>query len=794
MEKYDHRAIEKKWQQAWSTESLYRTPEDPKNKRYVLDMFPYPSGAGLHVGHPHGYFGSDVFARYSRARGCDVLHPMGWDAFGLPAENYAIKTGTPPKETTDRSIERFRSQLSLLGLSFDWDREINTSDPAYYRWTQWLFLELFKRGLAYQKEAPVNWCPQDQTVLANEQVVNGHCERCNSLVEQRNLKQWFFKITEYADELVDALVDLDWPESTKASQVNWIGRSQGAEINFSIEGNLTPVIVFTTRPDTLYGVTYLVIAPESALASALIEQANNSEELSSYVSATNKKTDLERQENRQKTGVQIQGVVAKHPLTGEPIQIWLADYVIASYGTGAVMAVPAHDERDWEFAHKYNLPIKKVIRGEIGDGPILQKDVLENSSSWNGLHSERDLERILEDLEKLDIGRRVTRYRLRDWLISRQRYWGVPIPIIHCLECGAVPVPVDELPVILPTDVDFRPTGESPISRSIAFHQGVTCPQCGKSAHRESDTMDTFVDSSWYFCRYTDPSNSDSAFDREKVNKWLPVDLYIGGAEHTVLHLLYSRFVTKVLADLGYLDVREPFQKLKHQGMVIGEDGRKMSKSYGNVVNPDEIVDSLGSDTLRSYEMFMGPFSDSMPWSTSSIIGIRRWLERIWRLQEKVSAQADRGLGSVERAIDKVTNDIEAFKFNTAVSALMVASNDLAALSHIPKNSFQRFLQILAPFAPHLAQELWARTGGAGFIDRAGWPVAVESLTHEDTVTITIQVNGKVRGTVDVSAGASDEDVESAARLESNVIKYIDNQSCRVIYVPGKLISFVTTG
>ncbi|MGI6103091.1 MAG: leucine--tRNA ligase [Patescibacteria group bacterium] len=796
IDRYDHKAIEAKWQERWVVNKAYRTSTHPRKKRYVLDMFPYPSAAGLHVGHPEGYTATDIVVRKLRAEGYDVLHPMGWDAFGLPAENYAIKTGTPPQDTTRASIDRFREQIQSLGFSYDWDREVNTSDPQYYRWTQWLFLKLYEQGLAYQKEAPVNWCPTDQTVLANEQVANGACDRCGTTVEQRKLKQWFFKISSYADELVDELDDLDWPESLKAIQRNWIGRSKGAEIEFKLTTGES-VTVFTTRPDTLYGVTYLVLAPDGDTTASLMTNAENQAALEEYCAAAMRRTELERKEGREKTGVRIAGVDAIHPITGSRLPVWIADYVLASYGTGAVMAVPAHDQRDYDFARQYELPSVVVIHSrEDAMGVIEEDGTLVNSDSWNGLHSNHDCEKIIDDLVGRGVARRATQYRLRDWLVSRQRYWGAPIPVVHCHDCGAVPVDEKDLPIKLPTDVDFRPTGESPIVHSASFHDGALCPRCSQPARRESDTMDTFVDSSWYFFRYLSPQSVDAPFDAEEAQQWLPVDLYVGGAEHAVLHLLYARFITKVLADLGLSPVREPFAALRNQGLILGSDGQKMSKSKGNVVNPDDVVTRFGADTLRAYEMFMGPFEDAKPWNTESMMGVRRWLERVWRLQGRVSKDVSSTVAqqAVELAVGKVTADIDAMKFNTAVSALMIASNELASLEEVPVVSYHRYLQILAPFAPHLANELWERTGGEGLIEQYGWPVADESVLIATTQTIVVQVAGKVRANITVPVSLTEKEIIALAKADENVVKHLAGATVRTVYVPGRLVNFVITG
>lgn len=788
---YDHRAIERKWQETWERDKRFHTPDAVAAQKtyYALDMFPYPSGAGLHVGHPRGFIATDVVARMKRAQGYSVLHPMGWDAFGLPAENYAIKTGIPPAQTTQQSIQRFRTQLKAIGLSYDWDREINTSSPEYYRWTQWLFLKLYERGLAYQAEAPVNWCPQDQTVLANEQVKDGLCDRCGSTVIQKRLKQWFFKTTEYANELISGLEQLDWPESIKTMQENWIGRSTGATITFHLQDKDTSIDVFTTRPETLYGVTYIVLAPEHAAVRGLAEQCENRDEIARYVQATSEKTELERKsETHEKTGVELKGLTATHPITHKPLPIWIADYVLANYGTGAVMAVPAHDDRDKDFAKTHNLDTLIVIDSD--------SDTLTNSGPWDGLHSLNDRESIIQTLVNDGVGKATTHYRLRDWLVSRQRYWGAPIPIIYCDSCGVVPVPESDLPVRLPEDVDFRPIGESPIARSESFHRHVSCPKCGARARRESDTMDTFVDSSWYYLRYVSPHSIGEPFDPELVRTWLPVDLYVGGAEHAVLHLLYARFVTKALADMDVIEFREPFQRLVNVGLIRAQDGAKMSKSKGNVINPDDLVEQYGADTLRGYEMFLGPFSDSLPWGTQGMVGIRRWLDRVVQLAENVSANTTDSTTvqkALAHAIEKVTSDIEHFKFNTAVSQLMILTNTLVETKSVSVVAWKSFLQLLAPFAPHLAHELWSRFDSSSAVSDA-WPVAPE-IQGEDQVTIVVQVNGKMRGSFMASPTLAKEELIVRAQALPNVATFLGGAiEPKSIVIPGRIVNFIIGG
>ena len=794
---YDHETIDKKWQQRWAKDHLFEVDaQAATNKFYSLDMFPYPSGAGLHVGHPRGYVATDVISRMKRAQGYDVLHPMGWDAFGLPAENYAIKTGVHPKETTTKAINQFRSQMQAIGLSYDWTREINTSDPSYYKWTQWLFLKLYEHGLAYQKEAPVNWCPKDQTVLANEQVVSGKCDRCGAEVEQRNLTQWFFRITQYAEELLSGLDDLDWPEPIKLMQRNWIGKSEGATITWKIDGSESLLETFTTRPDTLHGATYLVLAPEHPLIDLLKYQIKNGREVGTYQDAARKKTELERKsDTKTKTGVQLEGINAIHPITGERLPIWISDYVLMSYGTGSIMAVPAHDERDWEFANKHDLEIKWVIEAGSHDKPWTKAGTLINSGDWNGLHSEKDLSLVLVSIIKHAIGEQTTTYRLRDWLVSRQRYWGAPIPMLHCHGCGLIPVPVDELPVLLPDDIDFRPDGESPLLRSKEF-QEVHCASCLDITSRDPDTMDTFVDSSWYFLRYLSPDDVNRPFDSELIKKWLPVDLYVGGAEHAILHLLYARFITMALADIMNLPIREPFKRLINVGLIRATDGRKMSKSLGNVVNPDDVIKKFGADTLRAYEMFMGPFSDSMPWSTESMVGVRRWLDRVWLLKEKVSdtaIDASELLDQLETTIVKVTSDIDEFKFNTVISSLMESTNALREAPAISKNTFARFLQILAPVTPHIAEEIWSELSlGDKSITTTAWPQPDPTHLKVINVTIAVQVDGKTRDTLETTQGAVESDLIKAARALPGIMRHLENEPSRTIVVPDKVVNFLT--
>ncbi|MBI5465713.1 MAG: leucine--tRNA ligase [Candidatus Kerfeldbacteria bacterium] len=1000
MDKYNHKLIEAKWQAVWEKEQTFVAREEvPNNHAYVLDMFPYPSAQGLHVGHPEGYTATDIYSRYLRMRGVNVLHPMGWDAFGLPAENYAIKTGVHPRELTWQNIDNFRRQIKALGFSYDWSREVNTADPSYYKWTQWLFLQLYKKGLAYRQEAPVNWCPSCQTVLANEQVIDGVCERCDSQVEQRQMAQWFFKTTAYASALLKDLDGLDWPQPILDMQRNWIGKSEGAEVEFRIQNSEFRIRVFTTRLDTIFGATYMVLAPEHPLVASLLEnqesRIKNQEEVKKYIKTTSQRTELERKaEAKDKTGVRLEGVEAINPANQERIPVFIADYVLTSYGTGAIMAVPAHDARDFEFAKKFELSVKEVVvptqkrtalilhgtgadskknwyqwlkteleqRGyqvfvpDLPDSqmpdldtwlkalepyassinensiiighslggptaiqfvqrlersvgalvlvaptcvgmdwtpinashsseqanciraiteaatdwrsvskkikhivglfssndpyiPVATGDLYErnlsgsyivcenrghfsekngevtklpeffglpyaeffvdygtliNSGEFNGLDSATAVKKIAAKIG----AKLTTQYRLRDWLISRQRYWGAPIPIIYCAKCGELPAPAKDLPVELPVDVDFRPHGESPLARSESFHN-VKCPKCGAPARRESDTMDTFVDSSWYFLRYVDPQNNQEAFDAKKVKQWLPVDLYVGGAEHAVMHLLYARFITKALKDLGHIGFSEPFLKLRNQGLILGEDGQKMSKSHGNVVNPDEVVVKYGADTLRLYEMFLGPLEDVKPWNTSSIIGLRRFLDRVWNFvsfpattgnpeKQKALDSPDRHRGNdnglnamVARTIKKVTEDIESFRFNTAIASLMEFINVMSSVQK-SDGAVSTLLILLYPFAPHITSELWEQRGFKGYIWEQSWPGYDKSALKSDTISITVQVNGKVRSSIQVAARAKEDEIVKAARADVNVARHLAGKTIvRQVYVPGRLVNFV---
>ncbi len=774
MRDYDPGIIEPKWQQYWLKKKIFKTSDDAgKPTCYVLDMFPYPSGAGLHVGHPKGYIATDVYARYKMAHGFNVLHPMGWDAFGLPAENYAIQNKVHPKIAVDRNIARFKEQLNRIGFTYDWEREINTTDPNYYKWTQWIFLQLFKAGLAVQEEAPVNWCPKDLTVLANEDIEDGRCERCGTEVEQRNLRQWILKITKYADRLLQDLDDLNWPESIKESQRNWIGRSEGWQIKFD------QLEVYTTRIDTIFGATYMVVAPEHELA-----QTSSDEKVREYIAAAAKKNILTRTDlEKDKTGVVLPGVMVTNPATGEKIPVWVADYVLGSYGTGAVMAVPAHDERDFVFAQKYKLPIKTVVRD----------DRLVDSGEFTGKPSGEARLEIGGWLKNEGLAEKKVNYKLRDWVFSRQRYWGEPIPIIHCEKCGVVAVPDKDLPVELPIVENYQPTGtgESPLA-TIDSWVNVACPACARRARRETNTMPQWAGSSWYYLRYSDPQNSSALVGKEKEKYWMPVDMYVGGAEHATRHLIYARFWHKFLFDQGHVSTPEPFMQLQHVGLILAEDGRKMSKRWGNTINPDDIVAQYGADTLRLYEMFMGPFNDSVAWSTASIVGPRRFLDRVWKLAQGASDGDDSATKLVlHQTIQRVTEGIEQFRFNTAIAAMMELVNELEKAKTVSQATMRIFAQLLAPFAPHIGEELWQHLGGDGSVMQAAWPTADEKILQAAQVTIAVQVNGKLRGTLTVSPGLTQADIETQARALENVKKHLVKDPRKVIFVADKLINFV---
>ncbi|MDF2945368.1 MAG: leuS [Bacillales bacterium] len=802
---FNHHEIEKKWQKVWEENKTFKTTEDTsKPKFYALDMFPYPSGAGLHVGHPEGYTATDILSRMKRMQGYNVLHPMGWDAFGLPAEQYALDTGNDPAEFTEQNINTFRRQIKALGFSYDWDREVNTTDPNYYKWTQWIFLKMYEKGLAYIDEIPVNWCPALGTVLANEEVIDGLSERGGHPVERRPMKQWILRITEYADRLLEDLNELDWPESLKEMQRNWIGRSEGAEVKFQVDGYEDQITVFTTRPDTLFGATYLVLAPEHALVSK-ITTGEQKAAVESYIDSIKSKSDLERTElSKEKTGV-FTGAYAVNPVdSSKKVPIWIADYVLATYGTGAIMAVPAHDERDHEFAKKFDLPIVEVVEGGNVDEAAYVGDGLHvNSAFLNGLNKEDAIEKMISWLEASKAGTKKVTYRLRDWLFSRQRYWGEPIPVIHWEDGTMTAVPYEDLPLVLPKTEDIRPsgTGESPLA-NIEDWVSVVDPITGKKGRRETNTMPQWGGSCWYYLRYIDPHNADALADAEKLKQWLPVDVYIGGAEHAVLHLLYARFWHKFLYDLGVVPTKEPFQKLFNQGMILGSNNEKMSKSKGNVVNPDDIIDSHGADTLRTYEMFMGPLDASIAWSENGLDGSRRFLDRVWRLfvdennnlTGKISAEAEGG--SLEKlynqTVKKVTEDFENLRFNTAISQMMVFINEAYKTEALPKSFMEGFVKLLSPIAPHLAEELWDKLGHNDTITYEAWPTYDESKLVDDTIEIVFQVNGKVRGKGLVPKTATKEEMEQAAFDAVLVQEHIEGKTVRkVITIPGKIVNIV---
>jgi leucyl-tRNA synthetase len=797
--------IEKKWQQFWVSHKTFKTPQpDPaKPKYYALDMFPYPSGDGLHVGHPEGYTATDITSRFKRMRGFNVLHPMGWDAFGLPAEQYAIQTGTHPAVTTAKNINRFREQLQMLGFSYDWDGEVDTTDPDYYKWTQWIFLKLFERGLAYQSFEPVNWCPALGTVLANEEVIDGKSERGGHPVERRPLRQWVLKITEYAERLIADLELVDWPDSIKEMQRNWIGKSEGAEIKFEVAGHAGAFFdVFTTRPDTLFGATFCVLAPEHPLVEK-ITAASHRGAVQDYVAVAKNRSDLDRSaQTKEKTGV-FTGAYAVNPATGEKVQIWVADYVLMSYGLGAIMAVPGHDERDHEFATKFGIPIKRVLTGgeeadisikaHVGDGELV------NSGFLNGKHKAAAIQAMCQWLEEKKIGRRKVTYKLRDWLFSRQRYWGEPFPVLHDADGQVRAVEVSDLPIKLPELDDFKPSGtpESPLSKARDW---LTVTKNGKTYTRETNTMPQWAGSCWYYLRFVDPRNPTEPFSKSKQDYWMPVDLYVGGAEHAVLHLLYARFWHKVLYDCGVVTTKEPFMKLVNQGMILGENGEKMSKSRGNVVNPDAVVKEYGADSLRLYEMFMGPLTQTKPWQTAGIVGCHRFLARVWRLfiddagKVKLSAEAvsEDLRRALHKTIKKVTDDIESMSYNTAISAMMEFVNLAYKETHMDRKTAETFTLLLSPFAPHIGEELWSRLGRTKTLAYESWPTFEQSLITEDSWVVSVQVNGKLRGTLEVSKTATQAEVLALARALDSVQRNIEGKNVRKeIYVPGKIVNFV---
>lgn len=801
---FNHKSIEKKWQDFWSSNQTFKTTEDDnKENFYALDMFPYPSGQGLHVGHPEGYTATDIISRMKRAQGYNVLHPMGWDAFGLPAEQYALDTGNDPAEFTEKNIQTFKRQINSLGFSYDWEREINTTDPDYYKWTQWIFIKLYEKGLAYEAEVPVNWCPALGTVLANEEVIDGKSERGGHPVYRKPMKQWMLKITAYADRLLEDLEEVDWPEHIKDMQRNWIGKSEGANVIFSIKDTDLDFTVFTTRPDTLFGATYAVLAPESELIDQITSE-DQKEAVKTYIKEVSVKSDLERTDlNKDKTGV-FTGAYAINPINGKEIPIWIADYVLASYGTGAIMAVPAHDERDWEFAKKYDLEIISVLEGGdvkeaafTEDGPHIHSDFLD------GLNKEEAISKIIDYLEEKQVGERKTTYRLRDWLFARQRYWGEPIPVIHWEDGTTTTVPEADLPIELPKTDEIKPsgTGESPLA-VIEEWVNVTDPQTGKKGKRDTNTMPQWAGSSWYFLRFIDPENPEQIADSEKLKKWLPVDLYIGGAEHAVLHLLYARFWHKFLYDLGIVPTKEPFERLYNQGMILGENNEKMSKSKGNVVNPDDVVEEFGADTLRVYEMFMGPLDAAIAWSTDGLEGSRKFLDRVWRLlideedrlRDRITTINNGELDIVyNQTVKKVTQDFVNLQFNTGISQLMVFVNAAYKAEGLPVDYIKGFLKMLAPIAPHVGEELWSRVSQTGeSISYEPWPTYDETKLVTDEVEVVFQVNGKIRGKAIASKNISKEELQQMAMENENIKEHLEGKTIRkVIVVPGKLVNIV---
>ncbi|HCV6555026.1 TPA: leucine--tRNA ligase [Staphylococcus aureus] len=800
---YNHNQIEKKWQDYWDENKTFKTNDNLGQKKfYALDMFPYPSGAGLHVGHPEGYTATDIISRYKRMQGYNVLHPMGWDAFGLPAEQYALDTGNDPREFTKKNIQTFKRQIKELGFSYDWDREVNTTDPEYYKWTQWIFIQLYNKGLAYVDEVAVNWCPALGTVLSNEEVIDGVSERGGHPVYRKPMKQWVLKITEYADQLLADLDDLDWPESLKDMQRNWIGRSEGAKVSFDVDNTEGKVEVFTTRPDTIYGASFLVLSPEHALVNSITTDEYK-EKVKAYQTEASKKSDLERTDlAKDKSGV-FTGAYATNPLSGEKVQIWIADYVLSTYGTGTIMAVPAHDDRDYEFAKKFDLPIIEVIEGgNVEEAAYTGEGKHINSGELDGLENEAAITKAIQLLEQKGAGEKKVNYKLRDWLFSRQRYWGEPIPVIHWEDGTMTTVPEEELPLLLPETDEIKPsgTGESPLANIDSF-VNVVDEKTGMKGRRETNTMPQWAGSCWYYLRYIDPKNENMLADPEKLKHWLPVDLYIGGVEHAVLHLLYARFWHKVLYDLAIVPTKEPFQKLFNQGMILGEGNEKMSKSKGNVINPDDIVQSHGADTLRLYEMFMGPLDAAIAWSEKGLDGSRRFLDRVWRLMvnedgtlsSKIVTTNNKSLDKVyNQTVKKVTEDFETLGFNTAISQLMVFINECYKVDEVYKPYIEGFVKMLAPIAPHIGEELWSKLGHEESITYQPWPTYDEALLVDDEVEIVVQVNGKLRAKIKIAKDTSKEEMQEIALSNDNVKASIEGKDImKVIAVPQKLVNIV---
>ena len=801
-EVYNHKVVEKKWQKVWDDEKAFAATNDySKPKYYALVEFPYPSGQGLHVGHPRPYTALDIVARKRRMQGYNVLYPMGWDAFGLPTENYAIKNKIHPKIVTENNVKHFKDQLHSLGYSFDWDREINTTDPKYYKWTQWIFLKLFKAGLAYKKEMPINWCTSCKVGLANEEVVNGVCERCGAPVVRKVKSEWMLKITDYADKLIEGLNDVDYIERVKVSQKNWIGRSTGAEVDFQIKDTEDKLRIYTTRCDTLFGVTYMVVSPEHPYLDKYKDQIKNWEEIVAYREQASRKSDFERAElAKDKTGVAIDGLTAINPVNGKEVPIWVSDYVLMSYGTGAIMAVPAHDERDWEFAKKFHLPIIQVVakNGEevdVNEAAFtdVATGVLINSDFLNGLEVKDAKEKMIKFLEEKGIGQAKTNYKLRDWVFSRQRYWGEPIPIVHCDKCGYVPIDESELPLLLPEVESYMPTdnGESPLA-AMTDWVNTTCPCCGGPAKRETDTMPQWAGSSWYFLRYTDPHNDKALASPEALKYWLPVDWYNGGMEHTTLHLLYSRFWHKFLYDQGVVPTPEPYQKRTSHGMILGENGEKMSKSRGNVVNPDDIVQEYGADTLRTYEMFIGAFDLAASWSEDGVKGCRRFLDRVWKLQDLMTDEEGYSKDletKMHQTIKKVSNDFENLKYNTAIAAMMTLLNDFYKKGSITRGELKTLIILLNPVAPHITEEMWQIIGCEGRVYQQTWPEFDEAKTVESSVEIAVQINGKVKGTLGTQKDDPKDQV--IAKAKEVIADKLTGNIVKEIYVPGRLVNIV---
>ncbi|MEY4440802.1 MAG: hypothetical protein RLY49_428 [Candidatus Parcubacteria bacterium] len=819
MKDYNHKEIESKWQKEWESKNLFKTNPNPKDKSYLLVEFPYPSG-DLHVGHWYAFAVTDIFARYMHHLGKDVLFPFGFDSFGLPAENAAIKRGLNPKTWTYSNIEKMIDQVKSMGTMIDWDTKVVTSDPEYYKWTQWLFLQFYKKGLVKHEQTHVNWCPSCKTVLANEQLEGGVCERCSSAVEQKEMKQWNIEITKYADRLIDDLDSLNWPHHIKEAQKNWIGRSHGTFFTFPIKDSEEKIKVFTTRPDTFMGVTYVVVAPEHDLVQTLKSSISNWSEVQTYIDQTNKKTDLDRQTNKDKTGVELKGIKALHPATGKEIPVFISDYVIATYGTGCVMAVPAHDDRDFEFAQKYNLEIKVVLRPNViridgsfnkdfdsteeltklnedylnGKKPFVGDNALIfNSGEFNGLTSEQ-----AKDAITSKYGEKTTTYKLQDWSVSRQRYWGCPIPMIHCTSCGTIPVPEDQLPVVLPDmdKIEMRDDGKSPLAHNHEWVEA-SCPQCGSKAERETDTLDTFVDSSWYYTRYIDPKNDKEIASEQAKKTWLPIDFYSGGSEHTTRHLLYARFVYKVMYDLGIVPQSEPFNKRNNRGLILGTDGDKMSKSKGNVINPDEVVERVGADVVRAYLAFMGPYGEAgnYPWDPNGVVGIRRFFERVYSLVEKVSTQDSKeALVAINTLLSQITTDFEQLKFNTGLSKLMVCINSLEK-TEFSRDTLKKFLVVFETYAPHLAQEIWSSIGESDLIYNQLFSTPDVSILADQKLKIAVQVNGKTRTVLEVDPNLSKEEILAQAKSNPEVLRWIEGKEIvKEIYVPQKLVSFVIKG